>query len=270
MRGWLRALVRALAEDDLTVYAASIAYAGVLSVFPLLVGVIALLSLVVDQSRAQDAALRALQPYLPHPALEAVQSAIASVVRTRSAAGSLAVVGVLWATTAAAGALRHALSKILRVGRHRVFWRRKLVEMALVALAGTFLGLSALLPAAVAALRSLPGLGPAAAEVGRSPAVRELATLAPWVLAAGAFFVVYRFLPPVRPRRRGLLAGTATAAVLFELTRRAFFWYVSTLASYPLVYGPLAGVVVFMVWAYLVALLTLVGAEVMRVAEGKA
>ena len=36
-----------------------------------------------------------------------------------------------------------------------------------------------------------------------------------------------------------------------------------TLASYPMVYGPLVGVVVFMVWVYLAALVLLIGAEVM-------
>jgi uncharacterized BrkB/YihY/UPF0761 family membrane protein len=38
-------------------------------------------------------------------------------------------------------------------------------------------------------------------------------------------------------------------------------------ARFPLVYGPLAGVMVLMVWLYFVALLVLVDAEVMRLVE---
>ena len=270
MSGRLRALARALAEDDLAVYAASIAYAGILSVFPLLVGVIVLLSLMVDQHRAQEAAVRALQPYLPSPALDVVRDTIASVIRTRSAAGALAAAGLLWTSTAVAGALRHALNRILRAGRPRAFWRRKMVELAAVALGGGFLGLSVLVPAARAALRALPGVGPAVDAAVGSPLLRAAAWVAPWLFAAAAFCAVYRFLPNVTVGRWSLLAGTAAAVGLFELTRRAFFWYLRTLAAYPLVYGPLAGLVVFLVWAYLVGLLVLVGAEVIRVVEGRA
>jgi uncharacterized BrkB/YihY/UPF0761 family membrane protein len=50
---------------------------------------------------------------------------------------------------------------------------------------------------------------------------------------------------------------------LFEGIKSASFWYLRTLASYPLVYGPLVGVVVFMVWVCLAALVLLIGAEVM-------
>jgi YihY family inner membrane protein len=206
--GRLRALARALAEDDLAVYAASIAYAGILSVFPLLVGVIVLLSLMVDQHRAQEAAVRALQPYLPSPALDVVRDTIASVIRTRSAAGALAAAGLLWTSTAVAGALRHALNRILRAGRPRAFWRRKMVELAAVALGGGFLGLSVLVPAARAALRALPGVGPAVDAAVGSPLLRAAAWVAPWLFAAAAFCAVYRFLPNVTVGRWSLLAGT--------------------------------------------------------------
>jgi len=87
------------------------------------------------------------------------------------------------------------------------------------------------------------------------------------VLSAAAFFVAYRFLPNVRLRGRSLLWGTLTGMVLFELLKLGFFWYVRTLARYPIVYGPLAGLIVFMVWTYLVSVAVLLGAEVMAVME---
>jgi len=62
------------------------------------------------------------------------------------------------------------------------------------------------------------------------------------------------------PRRA---VGTALSVVLFEAVKRVFFWYLQTLGSYPLVYGPLAGLIVFMVWVYVVAALLLLCAEVM-------
>ncbi len=62
--------------------------------------------------------------------------------------------------------------------------------------------------------------------------------------------------------------GALIAAVLFEVTKRLFFRYLLTLSRYPLIYSPLAGVMVFMVWTYVTALVTLAGAAVIRLQEG--
>lgn len=266
-RSTLAAFTDRLARDDLFILAAAISYAAILSVFPLLIGVIALLALIVDQPQAQQAAVTALQPYLPPEALAPVRDAISAVVRTRSTAGTLASLGLLWSATTVASSLRHALNRVLGAERSRGFWRRKLVELTMVVLAGTFISLSVLVPLAQAAVKALPPLEPLVEMLRWVRGASTIAGSTSWMFSAVAFFIVYRFLPNVRMGWRGLLAGTATAVVLFEATRRAFFWYVRTLPTYPLIYGPLAGLIVFMVWVYLVVVLVLLGAEVMRLIE---
>ena len=89
----------------------------------------------------------------------------------------------------------------------------------------------------------------------------------PWFFSGVAFIIVYRFVPNVRVRRRSLIIGSLAAMTLFELTKRAFFWYLLRLAQYPLAYGPLAGIVVFLVWVYLASLVALTGAALMRQVE---
>lgn len=91
--------------------------------------------------------------------------------------------------------------------------------------------------------------------------------VAPWLFSGAAFLTIYRFLPNARTTSRSLLLGTAVAAVLFEAAKRLFFWYLGTLARYPLVYGPIAGIIVFMVGVYLVVVLILLGAEVIALRE---
>jgi membrane protein len=92
-------------------------------------------------------------------------------------------------------------------------------------------------------------------------------SVGPWIFSGTAFIIVYRFVPNVRVRRRSLLIGSLVAMTLFELTKRAFFWYLLRLAQYPLAYGPLAGVVVFLVWVYLASLVALMGAALIRQIE---
>jgi membrane protein len=269
MRPLIRILSRNLADDDIFVQAAAVAYAAVFSVFPLLVIVIALLSLFVDRTQAQEAAVAILQPYLPHEALTLVADTLKAIVRTRGTVGAVASVGLLWSATTVAGSLRHALNRVLRADRSRGFFRQKLVELIIVLLGGGFMSLSVIIPIVAAAIASVPQVAEAEAMVGAAPGVAVVTALGPWLLSALAFFMVYSVLPNVRMAWSSLLVGTTLAVLLFEATRRAFFWYLSTLATYPIVYGPLAGLIVFMAWVYLVAVLVLLSAEIMWLMESR-
>src|SRR5579884_2598237 len=229
-------------RDDIFTLAASIAYAAILSVFPLLLVLVAVLGRFVEHAHAQQTVVRALAPYLPPSAL--------------------ALIGLVWSATALASAARHGLNRVLGAQRERPLWHRKLVELSMVLVAGAFLSVSVLASAA-AATSALRPLATAVHSLFSTP----LAAAAEWagsVLSSWlAFVAVYRFLPNARVERRLLLLGSVSAVVLFEATKSGFFWYVGTLASYPVVYGPLVGAVVFMIWIYLVALVLLIGAEVM-------
>jgi membrane protein len=263
----VRTFMRNTERDDVLILSGSVAYAGMLSIFPLLLAVIAVLGVFVEQPQAQDTAVNALRPYLPPDALMLVRDTLNAVVRTRGTAGIVAILGLLWAATAVAGTLRHALNRVLKVRQPRAFWRRKLVELGLVTLGGLFLSLSFLTSAAVQTASTLGRLGTIVQGFLQSPAAALTGALAPWVFSAAAFFVVYRFLPNARLSPATLALGTGIAVVLFEAVKRVFFWYLRTLATYPLVYGPLAGLIVFMVWVYVVAALMLLCAEVMFLRE---
>ena len=252
---------------DLLMLASSPAYAAVLSVFPLLIAVIALLSRMVDPTAAREAVLRAMGPYLPEQSLVLVGQTLESALRARDTAGFVGIVGLLWGATAMTGSLRAALNRVVGASP-RPYWRRKLSDFAMVIAGGLFLSLSVLVSAvqAVVGMRSVP-LVWLSRWLGDERVARLFATVGPVVFSTAAFYIAYRFLPDVRAGRRSLIWSTLVGMVLFEGLKRAFFWYLRTVATYPLVYGPLAGFIVFMVWVYLVAVIVLFGAEVLAVLQ---
>jgi membrane protein len=261
--GVVREIYQGLLGKDVFMLAGSIAYAGVMSLFPLFIGLIVLLSLFVERGNAQQAVVSALTPYVPPAALTMIQYALAAVAPVRGTGGIVAAVGLVWGATALASAIEYSLNHVLQVHGTRPFWRRKLVELAMVVMAGGFMSISLFVNAAAAALGVLAQLV-AAADFFSSLHVLVTATaIASWAFSGFTFLIIYRFLPNIRLPRRTLLIGSLTALLLFEGIKSAFFWYLRTLASYPLIYGPLVGVVVFMVWIYLAALVLLIGAEVM-------
>ena len=261
------ATYRSLARHDVFVLAGAIAYSALLSFFPLVIATIALLSQFVDEKTAQQAVVGVLTPYLPPGVPQVVQNTLEGAIRERATAGALATLALLWTATAVASTLRHSLNRLLEAPAVRPFLRRKAVELAMVAMGGALIVLSVAANAALTVVGELPALAGIMGAVRTSAAWNALASAGPWILSGTAFLVVYRFLPNVRLRRRSLLAGCVIATALFQLSTHAFLWYLRTLAHYPLAYGPLAGVVILMVWVYLGALVTLVCAALMRQAE---
>lgn len=263
----LARLLRRVRRHELFVQAAAVSYAAVLSIFPLAITVIAFLGHFVEPARAQQAVVEALQPYLPPQALTSVRETLESVAATRGTAGLIGSIGLLWAATAVAGTLRHALNRVLEVREPRGYIARKLTELAMVLLVGLFLSLSVTSSVLLEVVGRWSPAAEGASYLRESALAAVFARLAPWLFSTAAFLIVYRFLPNARMTTRSLLTGTAVAVVLFEGAKRLFVWYVGTLATYPVVYGPIAGLVVFMVWVYLVAVLVLMGAEVMALRD---
>ncbi len=259
---------RRLRRHDIFVLAAAIAYAAVLSFFPLMIGFIALASLFVDPASAEQVIVRTLAPGLPPVVTNMVRETLDAAIRARATAGILAILGLLWAATAGTGFLRHGLNRVLDAPDVQSFWRTTGIELTMVGTGGALIVLSVIGSAAVTFLGRISTLAGAADALRQSPLWILAVNVGTWILSGTAFVVVYRFLPDRRVRRTSLIAGGLVATVLFEVTKRLFFWYLLTLGRYPLIYGPLAGVMVFIVWIYVTALVTLTGAAVIRQQEG--
>lgn len=259
---------RSLVQHDALLLAGAIAYSALLSLFPLLIGIIALVSQFVDDATAQQTVVRALDPYLPPGVIGIVQEALEGAISRRGTAGAVATLLLFWTAMAVASTLLQSLNRVLDAPSARPFWRRKAVELAMVGMGGALIVLSVLASAALTLLSAVPALVGIIGDLRMSLTWSLAASVGPWIFSGTAFIVVYRFLPNVRVHRWSLLIGGLVAMTLFELTKRAFFWYVLTLAQYPLAYGPLAGIVVLIVWVYLASLVALIGATVMHQVEG--
>ncbi|HSB66966.1 MAG TPA: YhjD/YihY/BrkB family envelope integrity protein, partial [Anaerolineales bacterium] len=75
------------------------------------------------------------------------------------------------------------------------------------------------------------------------------------------FMVLYIMLPHGASTWREILPGAMGAGLLWELAKKAFLLFVSTYISLSnLVYGSVAAIIAFLVWAYLSGLIFLFGA----------
>jgi membrane protein len=94
--------------------------------------------------------------------------------------------------------------------------------------------------------------------------IRLWLSLLPFLFTTAMLTLMYTVVPNTNvPLRQGIL-GAACAALLFELAKSAFAFFIRQTPSYEVVYGAFAAVPVFLLWVYISWIIVLGGAELVR------
>ena len=77
--------------------------------------------------------------------------------------------------------------------------------------------------------------------------------------------LIYRIVPYQKLGWRLVASGAALAAVLFEVGKSAFVFYLNRVANLEAVYGSVSSIIVLLLWLYFSARVLLLGAAFMEV-----
>ena len=70
------------------------------------------------------------------------------------------------------------------------------------------------------------------------------------VLLIGCVALVFYFIPNTKVRFRDVWPGAILVGVLWRIALRLFSWYAADLATWNVIHGSIAAVVVFLLWIY--------------------
>ncbi|MCF1183293.1 YihY/virulence factor BrkB family protein [Marichromatium gracile] len=261
--GWVRIVTRAwraAGADNVSLVAAGVAFYSLLAVFPGIAALIALFGLVADpaQVEGQFAALSAVLPVEVYQLLSQQMREVASGSGQSLGAGLAgAILLSVWSATRATRSLIAALNIVYDERERRGFLRLNLtafvVTFSLVLLVAVVLALIVAVPVAMRYV----GLGSLAQVLVNLVRWPVLAALALTLLA-----VLYRYGPSRRQARwRWVSVGSSLAVVLWLVASALFSVYVSRFGTYNATYGSIGAVIVLLMWLYLSALITILGAE---------
>ncbi len=251
-------------EDEILDRAAALSYYLVFALFPALLFLTALVGLL--PWRLMDVLIEQLDRTLPS---DIVHRTFLEIVNgARGGLLSLGFAGAFWAASSGMGALMNALNAVHEISESRAWWRQRLVALGLTLGVALFtlgsLGLLIFGEWLSAAAADVLGVGSFAAAVW--DACRWGLTVG---LAALGVRLVYQFAPAHRPRWRWMSAGAIFAVTTWILMSLALRFYVTNLGNYSVTYGSIAGVIVTLLWLYLMGLALLVGAEIDAELRGK-
>ncbi|MDA0770993.1 MAG: YihY/virulence factor BrkB family protein [Chloroflexi bacterium] len=249
-----------MSADDATHMAAGVAYYVLFSLFPLILGLIAVLSFFVDDATAQTQLTDWISDFLPGSE-ELVVSNIDAVVAFRGALGIFALVGLFWSGSAVFGAITRAVNRAWDVVENRPFYVTKMRQLTMAVATGMLFAVSLTMATVVRTAGNIT-----TAEV---PGIQSFVNTGSLVLLQGGsfalmltiFLLLYKYLPNTKTYWRYVWPGALVGALLFELAKNAFIFYLNSFTSFENVYGSLAPVVAMLLWAYISSLILILGAE---------
>jgi membrane protein len=83
-----------------------------------------------------------------------------------------------------------------------------------------------------------------------------------FLLVVIMFFVLYYFVPSRRSGLKTALVSAVAAAVLWEIAKQLFGYYITHLAAFDRIYGAYIFIVVVAFWIYYSSLVFILGAEI--------
>ena len=254
--------VQEFIEDHLLQWAAALTFFGVVSLFPALLAMVALLGLI--GAPALEPLIANVSQLAPGAARDITLGALRSIEESTdrsSLSFALAVGAALWSASAYVGAFIPAANVVWEVEEARPFWKKLLLRIGLTVVLLLLIvatALTVLLTGPIAEqLGNLVGLGAAAVDLWEIAKWPFLALVMMLLLA-----ILYWMAPNVRHAGwRWVLPGSVLAVGVAIIASAGFTVYVSNFSQYNATYGSIGGVLVFLLWLWLTNIAILLGAE---------
>jgi membrane protein len=245
-------LIAAFGSSQAGNYASGLAFNAFLSMFPLILGLLAILGFATQSASTSASVLKALLAYFPADANSALTSAFEGVKEHPGLLGVVSIIGLLWSGSNFFTSMEFSLGMVIGT-RQRPFLRQRGMALVMTIL----FGVSMITTVGVNSLIALPGLG---------WLFEPVVGLIVWY----AFMLaVYRLVPNRTYRIVDMWPGILIAGTAMELL--TLLWPVySNLAHGFSTYGSVLGLFfVLASWLYFLAEFILLGAVANRMHSGE-
>jgi membrane protein len=234
------------------------------SLFPLTILLVSVFGLVLQDDELRSTVIDELLDVLPvsPSGEEDVRSSIEQIASPLSAFGLLFLVALLWGASGMMAAIRVGLESALKADRRRPAAHAKLVDFVLVGLTGVLvLGVIALSAFAALFSRVVDSVSRRLGiEVITSPTGTLIRDSVQLVLIAVMTLLLYRVAPGRKLRPSAAVAGAILTAIGIWGAAKLLAILLG-LTRYNVIYGSITGVMTFLIFVYVVALILLLGAE---------
>ena len=240
-------------------HAASIAYYTLLSMFPLMLLGVFILGEMTSDAGDRDAVVRFVFRYFPQQ-FGVISGQIEAFNTQPVTFGFWGMVALVWGALGVFNAITSAVNHAWAVEKRRSFLMHRLIGFLMMVSAGLILMIGLVIASLVRLAETRLG-----EAMMRSPWLDNLsgvfASYLATILLIGCVALIMYFIPNTKVRFRDVWPGAILVGVLWRIALRAFSWYAADLATWNVVHGSIAAVVVFLLWIYVSAVILIYGVE---------
>lgn len=255
-----RLFVKHCQQDRITVSAGHLAYVSLLSLVPFIMVFFTILSAFPAFAESREELEALIFGNLLPQASDQLQQYMAKFVGNASGMGAVGILSLVVVALLLISNIDKTLNRIWQSKSDRpiiftfaIYWM--VLTLGPLLIGSSVLVSSYLLGLATYAKEYTPGL------------TTLLLKMVPFLTSITAFFIVYMLVPNKRINPKYAISGAFVAALLFEASKKAFAFYITSFPSYQLIYGALAIIPILFVWVYLSWVVVLIGAEFTHVIE---
>ncbi|WP_066156398.1 YihY/virulence factor BrkB family protein [Halalkalibacter krulwichiae] len=256
---FMKILFTKLKTDPVLDWAATLAYYFMLSIFPLLIFILAL----VPYFRFDlDTVYSFIHDYVPEGLANVLGTTVLEVIsEPQGGLVSFGVIATLWSASNGMNALIRAVNRSYNTEETRNFIKLRFMSILLT--------ISMIIVIVVTLL--LPVFGHVIIELFETyfflphETANILNTLR-WIIGIGlmtfVLMVLYKIAPNVKLSFKQVILGAIVATVGWQIISVIFSTYVSNFSNYTATYGSLGGVIILMLWFFLTGLILVIGGQI--------
>jgi len=240
-------VIQAYAASQAGNYAGGLAFNAFVSTFPLMLGLLAILGIVIGDRSVRTRFESALLGFFPSDAHQAVQGALDGIHRFSGLLGLIALVGLLWSGGNLFTAMEWTLGRMIGA-RQRDFLRQRAMALVMTVVY-------------VVAVVAVVGLNSA---VSLAPAVPYLGPVSGGLVWFLLFAIIYRAVPNRAYHFSGGWRGALLAGLLMEILTLLWPLFTHLVHGFTTYGAEFALFFLLATWLYFFAEFTLLGAVVNR------
>ena len=257
-------VIRQAISNQISTSASEMAFNAMLSLFPTLLLIVAVLGKLVNSRPMLTTVASTLLQAVPGT----VTSLLEEALKELSAGAdrqvfSLGAITLLWVASAFLAPVIRALNNSYNVplSVRRPWWLNRLLAI------GIFIGTVGLLfTSSILLLAGQTLLGWGADQAGWSQLMVSFGKISLWPVSIGsvvlALAFIYRLAPSQQPRYAPVWPGAVAGGVIWLVVSTGFRLYVRSFGRYEAIYGSIGAVIVLLLWLYLSSFGILLGGEV--------
>jgi len=267
LKHYFGGLYRRVDEYHILLLGGGLAFSFMICVIPLVLVIFSVLGSILQASSVEQPVSRFIDTVIPYPQYstyvkDIIFTRINEVITHKKLAGYLGVLGLLVAASSLFSCMRTVLNTIFSVGIGKPLVLGKLRDFGMIVLVLCFFLISTTLLPILEVVNELAEKFEITNNLKIVALQRSSFSVVSLFVVFLIFFILYYFIPYESLGKKVAAVSAFWAAVLWEMARQIFGYYIANFAAPGNIFGTYVVLVMVVLWIYFSAVVFILGAEV--------